>query len=154
MPGPAVLPVLSHQIDNAMMNRWKAALARYMRGRYGIDALYRALMVSTFVFLVLNLLFPSLVFYALSLGSVVWSTLRVMSRQHARRAAENQRYLALKSRARQGLLQTRNRLRDIRTHRYRRCPSCRQLLRLPRKPGVNHVKCPVCKQESDINIRF
>jgi len=137
-----------------MMNKLKMRLAELMRGRYGIDALYRALMVATFVFLVLNLLFPSLLFYALSLFCAVWSLTRVLSKNHEKRRAENQKYLAFSRKAQQTLLQWKNRLRDIKTHRYRKCPSCGQTLRLPRKPGVNHVKCPVCKNGFDTTIRF
>ena len=137
-----------------MVNNIKYRLANFMRGRYGIDALYRALMVLTVIFLVLNMVFPSLLFYALSLASAVFSFFRAFSKNHAKRTAENQKYLALRGNLTKKLLQLRNRFRDRKTHRYRTCPSCRQSLRLSKKIGVNHVKCPMCKHEFDVNIRF
>ena len=136
------------------LNNIKFRLANLMRGRYGIDALYRALMVLTLVSLVLNIIFPSILFYALSLASAVISFLRAFSKNHAKRSAENQKYLALSSSVKKKILQLRNRFRDRGTHRYRACPSCRQTLRLTKKVGLNHIKCPVCKNEFDLNIRF
>lgn len=137
-----------------LLNRFKLRLTNLMRGRYGIDALYRALMGLTISFLVLNLLFPSIVFYTLSLASVFWSSFRVFSRNHAKRASENQAWLGFSVKARQKLMQTKNRIRDAKTHRYRACPSCRQVLRLPRKLGINQVRCPRCKHEFSVKIRF
>ena len=136
------------------LNNIQFRLANLMRGRYGIDALYRALMVLTIVSLVLNIIFPSILFYALSLASAVISFLRTFSKNHLKRTAENQKYLALSNSVKKKVLQLRNRFRDRSTHRYRACPSCRQTLRLTRKVGLNHIKCPVCKNEFDLNIRF
>jgi hypothetical protein len=136
------------------LNNIKYRLANLMRGRYGIDALYRALMVLTIVSLVLNIIFPSILFYALSLISAVLSFLRAFSKNHLKRTAENQKYLAVSNSVKKKILQLRNRFRDRNTHRYRACPSCRQTLRLSKKVGLNHIKCPVCKNEFDLTIRF
>ncbi|NLX83083.1 MAG: hypothetical protein GXZ04_04625 [Clostridiales bacterium] len=135
------------------LNHLKYRLANMMRGRYGPDALYRFLMSSMIVFLIINLIFPSVVFYLLSLFFGVFALYRVMSRQHAPRAKENQSYLALRSKIQQGFLQTINRFKDRKTHRYINCPACRQSLRLKRKQGLNHIKCPMCGNEFDINMR-
>lgn len=136
------------------MNNIKNRLANFMRGRYGIDALYRALMAMTVVFLVLNLLFPSVVFYTLSLASAIFAFFRAFSKNHAKRNKENQQYLAIRGKFSKRILQLRNRFKDRKTHRYRDCPNCRQTLRLPKKLGLNHVRCPMCKNEFDVNIRY
>lgn len=137
-----------------MRNNLKFKIANWMRGRYGVDALYKFTIALTFVFLVMNLIFPSPLFYGLSIGFAVYSFVRAFSRNLSRRTAENQKYLALKNKASQKVLLIRNRFRDRGTHRYRACPKCRQMLRLTKKVGVNHVICPKCKNEFDINIRF
>lgn len=134
-------------------NNIKYRLANFMRGRYGPDALYRALMAVMLVFLVMNLFFPSTLFYLLSLAAGFVALFRMFSKNHAVRTVENQRYLAFKNNLTKSLMQARNRFRDRKTHRYINCPSCRQSLRLTRKPGLNHVKCPMCKNEFDVNIR-
>lgn len=137
-----------------MFNQIKYKLALFMRGRYGMDQLYRALMAATLVFVVLNLFFPFILFYLLALLAAVWAFFRAFSKNHPARSKENQKYLALKGKLTQKALLLRNRVRDRKTHRYRACPACRQSLRLKKKVGVNHVKCPACKHEFDINIRF
>lgn len=137
-----------------MLNNLKLKLANLMRGRYGMDALYKATMAMTFVFLVLNLLFPSPVFYFLSLLCAFYSIFRAFSKNHVKRAGENQKYLAIKSKFSKNLLQVKNRFRDRKTHRYRTCPNCKQSLRLTKKIGVNHVRCPMCRHEFDITIRM
>lgn len=137
-----------------MLEKLKAGLVNMMRGRYGMDALYKATMALTFVFLVLNLLVPSPVFYFLSLACAFLSIFRAFSRNHAKRSAENQKYLSLKGRFSKGALQLKNRFRDRKTHRYRTCPNCKQSLRLKKKIGVNHVKCPMCRHEFDITIKM
>lgn len=137
-----------------MINNLKYRLINFMRGRYGMDALYRATMVLTFVFLVLNIILPSPIFYFLSLAFAVVSFYRAFSKQHAKRGAENQKYLAFRNKLEKKLMQIKNRVRDRNTHRYRVCPSCKQTLRLKKKTGINHVTCPVCKNQFDVNIRF
>lgn len=135
------------------MDKLKLRLAHLMRGRYGMDALYRSMMVLTMILLVLNLFVPRPLFYLLALGLALLSFYRAFSRNIEKRRAENQRFLMLSGNINKKLMQLRNRFRDRKTHVYTNCPSCRQLLRLPRKPGVNHVTCPQCKQEFDLNIK-
>ncbi|HSK69248.1 MAG TPA: hypothetical protein VLA21_08330, partial [Candidatus Limnocylindria bacterium] len=83
-----------------------------------------------------------------------WSYFRFFSRDRAKRAAENQKYLSLKAAASKRAMLLVNRVKYYRTHRYRACPSCKTPLRLARRTGSVHVKCPVCRHEFDVNIRF
>ncbi len=131
----------------------KSKLMNFMRGRNGIDPLYKAMMAVLIVLLVLNILFPSPVLYLLSLLSGTLAVFRGFSKNLAKRAEENRKYLALRDRIKKTVLQLRNRFRDRNTHRYRACPICKTTLRLVKKTGVNHVKCPVCKNEFDLLIR-
>lgn len=132
----------------------KNKLAAFMQERYGMDALYKALLFPMAALLVLNLFLNSPIPYLLSLACFAVMMWRVFSKNRAKRAIENQKYLALRETARKGLLQLRNRLRDRNTHRYRKCPGCRTTLRLPKKIGETHIKCPVCSREFDMSIRF
>lgn len=135
------------------LNGLKYKLANVMRGHYGMDALYKALLAAMIAFLVLNLFLSSPVFYFLSLLAGGLAVFRGFSKNSARRAGENRKYLALRDRAGKTFLQLRNRFRDRKTHRYRACPGCKTTLRLAKKVGVNHVRCPVCKNEFDVAIR-
>lgn len=135
------------------MNQFKLWLARMMQGRYGIDPLYRALIGLYLALLVLNLFFRQpLLFYGAGTIALL-AFFRVFSKNHARRAAENQAWLRLSSRWRkQGLLFI-NRIRYYRTHRYRACPSCRTMLKLQKKTGTMTVTCPKCHTTFQVTIR-
>ncbi len=130
----------------------KSKLMVFMRGRYGMDPLYKAMMAVMIAMLILNIIFPSPVFYFLSLLAGGLAVYRGFSRNLAKRGEENRKYLALREKIKKTALQLRSRFRDRNTHRYRACPNCRTTLRLVKKIGVNHVKCPVCKNEFDLTI--
>ena len=67
------------------MNNWKMRLAQWMRGRYGIDALYKGLINVYFVLLIINMFVRSSVLFYLSLTILVVAMYRVFSRQLAKR---------------------------------------------------------------------
>lgn len=130
-------------------NELRMRIARFMQGRYGMDPLYKALFAGYLASLVLSLVLRRQIFFTLGTVLAVFAIFRAFSRQHAKRAAENQRYLALKKKA---LLQF-NRLKYFRTHRYQPCPSCHTVLKLERKPGVMTVNCPRCHHTFQITMR-
>ena len=55
--------------------------------------------------------------------------------------------------ARNSLILCRNRWRDRKTHVYHRCPHCRAMLRLPRRPGFHGVTCPRCSRHFDMTVK-
>ena len=135
------------------MNQFRARLARFMQGRYGMDALYRALIGLYLALLVLNLFLRQTLLMTLATAVVLLAFYRVFSRKIAQRSQENQRYLAFSSKWRKQALLLFNRVRYFRTHRYRACPSCRTMLRLQRKAGTMTVNCPRCHQTFQITFR-
>ena len=119
-----------------MFRRFGNTLARFMYGRYGSDRFNRFLLVLYLIFWVLSVVFrgwTGLIFYALTTVTMVWTLFRMFSRNIPRRQAENRWYLHQLTR-----------LKDIRRYRYRRCPACRGMLRLPIKRGRRTVTCHRC----------
>jgi LSD1 subclass zinc finger protein len=135
------------------LNNLKYKLMAFMQSRYGPDPMYKGLFAVAMVLIILNLFVRSSVLYFLAMGLIVYSMFRFFSKDRARRAAENQRYLALRDKTKKRLLLIKNRIRDIRTHRYRSCPSCKTTLRLKKQVGTTHVKCPVCRNEFEVEIK-
>ena len=122
-----------------MFRRFGNTLARFMYGRYGSDRFNRFLMVLYLIFWVLSVVFrgwTGLIFYALTTVTMVWTLFRMLSRNISRRQAENRWYLHQLTR-----------LKDIRRYRYRRCPHCRGMLRLPIKRGRRTVTCHRCRHQ-------
>ena len=135
------------------MAKFKAWLYRLMYGRYGTDKLgnvmliaYLAIIVThTVVSLVLNIVKPpfntlwiDLPTYVLSMALVVIICYRMFSKNIAKRRRENEKFCNFFN------LQ-KNKWRDRKTHVYRKCPSCKAVLRLPRAKGKHSVVCPRCK---------
>jgi hypothetical protein len=137
-----------------MIKKLKDSISGFMYGRYGYDKLGYALLI-VYMLLVLSALFVK----SNAIGMVQWLMaiylfFRVLSRNISKRRAENQRFERLLNKSRPSLMMFGRRMREIRTHRYRKCPNCKTVLRLPRKTGKRIVVCPRCKREFDLRILF
>lgn len=136
-----------------MLNKLKYKFTAWMQGRYGMDPLYKALIGAYFVVLVLNLFIGSSLLSYAALGLVLFSIMRVFSRQTAKRALENRKYLALRDSVKKKALLLINRVKHYKTHRYRSCPNCRSTLRLQKKIGTMTVNCPKCGTSFQLTIK-
>ena len=135
------------------MKSWKYKLSAWMQGRYGMDSLYKGLLFLYIGLLALNLFLRSQLVMTLSLLLLVLAMFRVFSKQTAKRASENQRYLAFIGPLKKKVLQSINRVKDYKTHRYRSCPNCHTSLRLKKKIGTMTVTCPKCRSTFQVTIK-
>lgn len=117
-------------------------LRQFMYGRYGTDRLNIALLV---VYFLLNLLLPSspYVLRLIPLAILAWSFYRILSRNIYARRHENEVFMQYFNRVAGVLVKWNNRLKDT-SHKYAKCPTCRQTLRLPKGRGKLNVTCPKC----------
>ena len=131
-----------------MFQRFRNTIARFMWGRYGNDQLNRALFLTYFVLWVVSLFFRQAaagILFALILWTVLGFLLfRTLSRNIPARQAENQRFLRMWYAVKRWFTHQFTRVKDIRRFRYRRCPTCRAMLRLPIKRGRRTVTCHRC----------
>lgn len=130
------------------MNRWnfREKLQRFMWGRYGNDRLNQFLMVIAIVLMVLSLFGVPFV-YLLSILLLVLIYWRMFSRNTAKRAAENQRYMTWEWKLRSRFSKWKNRMKDRRTHHIYKCPNCKQKIRVPRGRGKIAIRCRKCGTE-------
>ena len=77
---------------------------------------------------------------------------RCFSRNIYKRQAENAKYLKVTTKIRQFFKRQKNRIKYRKTKVYKKCPSCKNILCLPRKKGRHTVKCPSCSHRFDIKI--
>ena len=77
---------------------------------------------------------------------LIWNYVRVLSRNHSKRALENQRYLELREKVLGRFRGSRSAARD-KNFRIFRCPSCHQKVRVPRGKGRISITCPKCRHE-------
>ena len=108
----------------------KAWLQRFMSGRYGGDQFSGFLSIAAL--------------YWVGLAVLIYSYVRIFSRNIPKRAAENRWYLAKQAAVSQRFSSMKTRWRMRQTYRYFRCPHCRQELRVPRGRGRISITCPKC----------
>ena len=129
-----------------ILTRISMWLARFLSGRNGMDniawhgmwagvILY---MFSPFLGIAANLLSLALLLYA------AW---RMLSRNVSARRSENTRYIQFNERIRRSVSQFFARLKGRKTHKYFRCPGCKNRLRMKRGSGEKTITCPVCRHQ-------
>ncbi len=127
--------------------KFKVGVARFMQGRYGPDQLGLALIWAA---ILINLIAAMLGGYAaalLNLASTaawVWAVWRLLSRNRAKRYAENQWFLARWAKIKTPVMQAVTRFKNRKKYVYFSCPQCHMKLRLPRGVGKVTVKCSKC----------
>jgi hypothetical protein len=124
---------------------------RFMYGRYGGDTLNKVLIWVYAIWIILcsvialftDSIWFSLFYWVSTLGMVIWIFSRMFSRNIAARRRENERFC--------GFFKLRkNKIRDRKTHVYRKCKHCKAVLRLPKAKGKHFVVCPRCKARFEV----
>ena len=116
------------------MDKLKEKLSRLMYGRYGIDQLGNFMMWAAVAMMIFGAVVRSSLIYTLAFVLIVWADVRIMSKNHSKRYAENQKFLELKNRV-VGFFRGGTRAFKDKEHCYFRCPSCHQQVRVPKGKG-------------------
>lgn len=161
------------------MQRLLEKFARFMYGRYGMDSLYTALMVLTFVLIIVNVFVGQWWLNLLTLALIGWALFRSFSRNIPARRKENDVWLKIwrkitfgKGPVKQypnaggygygnpyGSYNTyapprpkKKKLKTDKDHCFRICPQCKANIRLPKQKGTHTVVCPRCKCRFEVKI--
>ena len=118
-----------------------------MAGRYGSDQLNNGLLLVNAVLIVIQWIVRWQVLSFVILILLFLCYYRMFSRNIQARYAENQRFLQWWWPKSQKLRGMRQRFADRKTHRYYKCPQCRQRLRVPRGRGKINITCPHCRTQ-------
>ena len=128
-------------------------LRAFMIGRYGRpDELYRFLNISIFVLIILSIFIRSWVLNLVILLLLFYSTYRLCSRNIQARYEENQKFIALRKKIRNFFNVSLRRVKEHKDYRFRKCPDCKKMLRLPNKKGSHTVVCPICGCKFEVKI--
>ena len=131
-----------------MLQRFRASMARFMTGRNGVDQLGWFLLILS---VVLNLIgsFARLpISQLLAYIPLALTLYRTFSRNYDRRRAENNKFLSITDPLTRNFRRMNAQARD-RDHKYFRCPTCGQLLRVPKGKGRIHISCRNCGASFD-----
>jgi phage FluMu protein Com len=134
------------------MDNFKYKMQRFMYGRYGIDKLYYALIVLSFVLLLVNIFVSSLIINILAWIILVYAIFRTFSRNVYKRRIENEKFIRIWNRVKAKFSFAARRIRQFKAYVFHKCPHCKAMLRLPRKAGKHKVECPRCHNEFDMRV--
>ena len=128
----------------SFMQKIRDGLRKFMAGRRGADELSFALLILGVVLSLLSSLLRFPLLYLLSLAAYGFSLFRMFSRSIEKRYAENARFVSWWQGWTASVRQYFNRLKNMRSYKYFKCPECHSRLRLPRKVGEVTVTCGKC----------
>lgn len=134
------------------MNNFKQKLINFMYGRYGMDEMYIGLLVLWMAITVVNSFVKSVLLNLLAFAVLIFGLYRFMSRKHDKRRRENAMFLKFWHPVRNWFTFQRDRIRDLKTARYRKCTHCKAIVKLPVKKGRHTVRCPKCGERFDVRI--
>lgn len=130
------------------MNGWKERFRRKMQvflsSRNGTDDLGRDVYIASLILFFAELFLQTKLLYIIALTGIFYSTFRTFSGKLFSRQMENQKYLALRGRIARRFHLLKRRWKERKTHKYYRCPSCHQVLRVPKGKGKIEIRCPKC----------
>ncbi len=121
--------------------------AKIMYGRYGTDQLCFAMLILVFIMQLVYAFTHWNVLYLLAAALSIWCIWRIFSKNISRRYAENQKFMHLTAPMRRWCSSKISGMRDLKTHRHFRCPSCKQKIRVPKGRGKVQITCPKCRHE-------
>ena len=119
----------------------KEKLYRFMMGRYGNDTLNYVLLGTYIV----SSFFKGIIFKAFGLILFGFALFRCFSRNIWKRRNENEVFLQATKPIRQQIKAIMNNFKD-KERKYFVCPSCQQLVRVPRHRGKIEITCPSCRK--------
>lgn len=122
------------------MNRLK----RFFHGRNGIDQLSLALLIFGACVLIIAQLIRMPIVGLVNYFCMFLFFYRTLSRDIAKRRYENMKYLMLVQKIKRFIKLRLRIIKEIRSHKYIRCPHCGQRIRVPRKKGRIVITCQRC----------
>lgn len=133
----------------------KERIVRFMAGRYGgNDLLNKTMLVTTFVLIIVQIFLPnqgilSLILSLVCWGLIIFYTFRVFSKNTYKRSMENYKFHNFVQRTKTKAKGYQDMFKQRKTHRFFRCPGCKNMLRVPKGKGKIKVHCRQCGHSFD-----
>ena len=131
----------------SFLEKIRAALARFMQGRHGVDNLGIFTLLAGLVLSLLASFIGVPLLSLVGLALYVITLFRMFSRNHDARLAENRKYIELTSGWKLKSSQFIKRMKNRKDYKYFKCPKCKVLLRLKRGCGEKDIRCVRCGHE-------
>lgn len=128
------------------MKNW---LQRFMYGRYGVDQLSIGILVLFILLTVMGIFVRIPYIEVVYLLLLILCYYRMFSRNIYKRRAENAKFMKFWGPIASFFKRKKKHFQDRKTHKYFKCPNCKQELRVPKGKGEITVTCPKCKTKFD-----
>lgn len=125
----------------------KERVQRWMIGRYGFDELSKVHLGVTIALMLVSMFTKSSILYILALVLLVYCYYRAFSKNIGKRQQENQKYRNMRYQSVIKWNAFKNRQTQKKTHRFYKCPQCKQTVRVPKGRGRICITCPKCRME-------
>ena len=132
-----------------MKNMLQKLLAKYMhfmQGRYGMygqDDLSSFLLILALILDIVGVFTHHILIVWISMALLVWLMFRLYSKNIVKRSQENVRFREATAGIRH-IWRAFGKNRKDKDHKYFVCPTCGQLVRVPRGRGKIEITCPKC----------
>ena len=123
----------------------KARLQSFFMNRNGADDFCKFLSIASLIFMFLG--YVQSLFTSIGLAFLVLCLFRMLSRNLYKRSAENDAYLRMRGNVTGWFDKKKSRFSQLKTHRFYKCPECKQELRVPKGKGKISITCPKCNMQ-------
>ena len=122
----------------------RSFLRKFMMGRYGPDHLNLAIIIVSIILGLVYRIFSLMVLLYVSYLFLFLALFRIFSRNIKRRRAENDRFISIWWPVKTRFKRFFTGIKSRKTHKFFKCPSCKNTLRVPKKKGKLQITCPKC----------
>lgn len=129
-----------------MHNKYINKIYKFMNDRYGVDELFFFLMIISFILLLIEIFAKNIIIDIIEIIIFVTAMYRFLSKNKIKRSKENKCFLNIKEKIINYFKFIKRKYNDRNSYMYKKCPKCKQKIRLPLKKGKHKVKCPNCKE--------
>ncbi|MBP3323240.1 MAG: hypothetical protein J6M16_03515 [Clostridia bacterium] len=119
-------------------------LQQFMYGRYGNDLLNAVLVICGMALVLIGQIFGFIILLPVSYVFYIFAIFRMLSKNIPARQKELFAFLKLIAPVKSRLKIQKDIWQHRNTHKYFRCPECKQWLRAPKGRGKIQVKCQKC----------
>lgn len=120
---------------------------KFMTGRYGVDQLSNLILILSIILMIIGGTGKIQLLNYIGMALLLYNYYRVFSKDLNRRYQENMVYLRYTNNVRGKVNGLKNRLKQSRTHKFFKCPSCSKQLKVPKGKGKINITCPNCKEK-------
>ena len=134
------------------MGKFNDKVQRFFYGRNGNDKLNNFIFFLYIVTFIVFLFVKHISLIIIATVLLIINFYRLFSKKLYVRQKENAIYIKITSAIKRPFKRFFHRIRDRKTHVYKKCPNCKRILKLRKVKGEHTVKCPICANHFKIKI--